>query len=77
MSKRLRERDLKEFDDCRNCGASMTIHVVPMGDPVYLLRTGWCEACQRSRFSLDGCGNDVRQAADQLVQTLRRQFGAL
>lgn len=76
MIDRLSSKDLQESDDCGNCGSPMTIHAVPLGNPMFLVRTGWCESCQRARFSLDGCGHDVRSAANQLVSTLRRTFGA-
>lgn len=76
MTDRITAKDLLEPDECGHCGAPITVHALPLGNPMYIVRTAWCEACQRPRFGLDGCGRDVRDAANQLADTLRRMFGS-
>lgn len=76
MTNRLRVQELMESDYCGQCRSPITVFALPLGNPMYIVRTAWCETCQRPRFGLDGCGRDVSEAANQLVDTLRRTFGA-
>lgn len=67
---RIRSKDLSQPDSCGHCGHPIEVHLTPMGDPAYMVRTGWCERCQSSRFGLDGVDCDVRHAARQLIAQL-------
>lgn len=74
---RIRLRDTIHRSRCGQCGAEMTINMIPFGDPIFTITTGWCERCQSARFGLMGPEIDVRDAARQLIEILEKDLGPL
>lgn len=70
MTNRILNSDLLVPGQCGQCGRPIDVHLTPMGDPIYLIRTGWCQHCQSALFGVDGMLNDVSQAAVQLIEHL-------
>ncbi len=65
---KIKSRDLRLKAVCNACGKPHTAHMVPYGEPMVLLITGWCEHCQSTKISFDSPDGDVRVAAGQLAE---------
>jgi tetrahydromethanopterin S-methyltransferase subunit H len=64
---KIKARDLRQKRLCSECGKPHTAHMVPYGEPMILLVTGWCEHCQSTKISFDSPDGDVRAGAGQLA----------
>lgn len=75
MPDSLSPSDLTHVVPCDSCSGIVHMHTVPLGEPTYLVHTGYCFHCQRSRYSLDGIDRDARLVARQHIAWLQQVFG--
>ena len=68
--------ELNTTELCTQCGRPMEVHRIPWGEPVFLLRTGFCQPCQRPLLGIEGVERDARSCALELAEFFQGVAGS-
>jgi len=77
MKTKFKPVDLVFHHACHECSSPVDLHAVPLGDPLYFLKTGYCYSCGTSCLSVDAIGPtaDVQKCILDLVGNFLHMTG--